>query len=129
MDKVKGAFSTPVCARKQTNGPSTIDQGFSTPCTVRKSSGPTQYPPPPMVVKVPYFYPSLLQGCRNRYSRSTGGCWTNIWLSNPHKNAVRASSDGCSILVPRVAMPAGIFEDSCHPKDFCWGLEASTFVA
>ena len=28
--KVKGAFSTPVCARKQTNGPPGIDQGFST---------------------------------------------------------------------------------------------------
>ena len=28
--KVKGAFSTPVCARRQTNGPLVIDQGFST---------------------------------------------------------------------------------------------------
>ena len=28
--KVKGAFSTPICARKQTNGPPVIDQGFST---------------------------------------------------------------------------------------------------
>ena len=27
---MKGAFSTPVCARKQTNGPPVIDQGFST---------------------------------------------------------------------------------------------------
>ena len=27
---MKGAFSTPVCARKQTNGPPGIDQGFST---------------------------------------------------------------------------------------------------
>ena len=25
---MKGAFSTPVCARKQTNGPPGIDQGF-----------------------------------------------------------------------------------------------------
>ena len=28
--KVKGVFSTTVCARKQTNGPPGIDQGFST---------------------------------------------------------------------------------------------------
>ena len=27
---MKGVFSTPVCARKQTNGPPGIDQGFST---------------------------------------------------------------------------------------------------
>ena len=27
---MKGAFSTPVCARKQTNGPPITDQGFST---------------------------------------------------------------------------------------------------
>ena len=27
---MKGAFSTPVCAKKQTNGPPVIDQGFST---------------------------------------------------------------------------------------------------
>ena len=28
--KVKGAFSTPICARKQTNGPPIIDQGSPT---------------------------------------------------------------------------------------------------
>ena len=27
---MKGAFCTPICARKQTNGPPVIDQGFST---------------------------------------------------------------------------------------------------
>ena len=27
---MKGVFSTPVCARKQTNGPPVTDQGFST---------------------------------------------------------------------------------------------------
>ena len=35
---MEGAFSTPVCARKQTNGPPSIDQGFSTGSYLATSS-------------------------------------------------------------------------------------------
>ena len=44
--KVKGAFSTPVCARKQTNGPPGIDQGFSTgSCNCRHALSARAVPP------------------------------------------------------------------------------------
>ena len=38
--KVKGAFSMPVCARKQTNGPPVIGQGFSTGRVVDPPTSP-----------------------------------------------------------------------------------------
>ena len=45
--KMKGAFSTPICARKQTNGPPVIDQSFSTGSCNRHHalSGRAVYPP------------------------------------------------------------------------------------
>ena len=50
LHKVKGAFSTPVYARKQTNGPPGSDQGFlyshlqPLSCTVTHRGAPTHLP-------------------------------------------------------------------------------------
>ena len=45
--KVKGVFSTPICARKQTNGLPGMDQGFSTgSCNGRHALSPRVVHPP-----------------------------------------------------------------------------------
>ena len=49
---MKGAFSTPVCERRQTNGPPDIDQGFSTSsCNSRHALSARVVHPPFLLVQ------------------------------------------------------------------------------
>ena len=46
--KVKGVFSTPICARKKTNGTLVIDQGYSTGSYNHHHAEQWTHPPPPI---------------------------------------------------------------------------------
>ena len=66
---MKGAFSTPVCARKQTNFPPGIDQGFSTGSCNHRHALSCTHPPP----SVPPFL--LVQNLSSKQIAPTDSMW------------------------------------------------------
>ena len=67
---MKGAFSAPVCARKQTNGPPGIDQGFSTGSCNGRHAPPGRGVPHPTSP-----CPTLSENLSSKWIASTDNMW------------------------------------------------------
>ena len=84
--KVKGAFSTPVCAKKQTNGPPGTDQGFSTGSCNRRHAPSARVVHPPIFPVPPFL---LAQNLSSRWIAPTMICY---FVSYFAKAGLQASS-------------------------------------